>query len=632
MLHLLRLSAMIAVLSVALSCSHAVPERHAIDEGSFDLDFDSVAVAVGSTGESTVDEVGFALGFLAPDSSMAVLRSVVADGVLIEPEFPLVADVGTWAVAAWEIYCVTGSKEWLEEAYSVVKESVRKQWVAFRSREGTLLCGQSGLVSDWEEYYPHWMMPMDRYQTVAANVNVSYACAFRVASRMAAELRRKAEWDHQLAFSNLRSAINDRLWMPDRQYYGQYLYGKYYPVLSSVSDSRANALCVLGGIATPEMSEALVANMPVVSEGVPMVYPRIGEADRFDASVQALYALAAARVRNPQAFEHGASALINHNVGKEVSAQWVALVCKGLFGMEFRPEGIAFSPMVPSAFNGDKVLRGLRYRDAVLDISLRGSGDRVASFMIDSVAVENMLVPRSIVGRHLVEITLSSNELSERGTGERDAASVPEVPDVKWSADGLTADIGDARKNLMYEICLDGVVRQLVEGGYYRLSGKQPAVAAIVPVENADLRGFSPREHVYAPGKSKTVISASSITPRRPPLHFIKDRSTASDYIELAARHNTRITCYANVPVAGDYFLTVGYSNGSPRCAVRSLAVNDEDVATLFFPSLCQNDWITVYPSNTVVVRLVAGPNKIALTYVGGTILFNKLTLLRKDD
>ena len=114
-------------------------------------------------------------------------------------------------------------------------------------------------------------------------------------------------------------------------------------------------------------------------------------------------------------------------------------------------------------------------------------------------------------------------------------------------------------------------------------------------------------------------------------MHLIKQREIATKYIELAARHNTRITFYANAPAAGEYFITIGYSNGTNSTALRTLTVNGKDVGIVTCPSIRHNDWITVYPSNTLTVKLNSGPNLLALTYINTTILLNKITLLRKN-
>ncbi len=662
-------------LLLAVSCSHAGVEKDAIyDGGSFELYPDSIvrgdriysasglltadagatggndslhrtvvytsagrmadalfAAALADTSALTVADVRLAGAFLRPEESMTALRAEVADGCIRAEDFPKVSDIGCWAIAAWELYCVTGSRQWLKEAYDILTASIRRQWKQPSGRIAPLVCGQLPRIDNPADYYPEWMTAMDRYQTLALAVNVSQAAAHAVASRMAGELRLYAEREHQIPFSAMRSAINDRLWIPDEQRYGQYLYGVYYPVLSAVSDSRANALCVLDGIATAEMSEALVSAMPVYRDGVPDVCPQINPATgSYSPLTQALFALAAAKVRNPQAFVLGVASLMNMAVEGNLTSEWPAVVCKGFFGMDFTPEGIDFRPIVPAAFGGAKTLTGFRYRDAVFDIVMHGTGDRIATFAVDSVSLETPRLPATLEGHHRVDITLSSNDLPEPGVNIVERRDLLHVPQLRWSDDGRTVEIMDFDPEIRYSLFVDGVMTQVLGAERYSLPPSEPSVSAIMPSLPGGLTGFSPRSHVYAPGQSEITVLASSVIPRRPPLHLIKDRRTADGYIELAARHNTRITCYANVPAAGDYFLTVGYSNGSQRDALRTLSINGRDVATLVCPSFHHDDWVTVRPSNTVVVSLQEGPNKIALTYISGTMLLNRITLLKK--
>lgn len=662
-------------LLLAVSCSHAGVEKNAIyDGGSFELYPDSIvrghriytasglraaesgragwgdslhrtvayssagrmadalfAAALADTSALTVADIRLAGAFLRPEESMAALRAEVADGCIRGQDFPKVSDIGCWAIAAWELYCVTGSRQWLKEAYDILTASIRRQWKQPSGRVAPLVCGQVARIDNPADYYPDWMTAMDRYQTLALEVNVSQATASSVASRMAGELNLYAEHEHQIQFAALRSAINDRLWIPDGQRYGQYLYGVYYPVLSAVSDSRANALCVLDGIATAEMAEDLVSAMPVYRDGVPDVCPQINPAaGSCSPLTQALFTLAAAKVRNPQAFVLGVASLMNMAVDGNLTSEWPAVVCKGFFGMDFTPDGIDFRPIVPVAFAGDKTLGGFRYRDAVFDIVMHGTGDRIATFAVDSVSLETPRLPASLGGRHRVDITLSGNDLPESGVNIVERRDLLHVPQLRWSDDGRTVEIMDFDPEIRYSLFVDGVMTQVLGAERYSLPPSEPSVSAIMPSLPGGLTGFSPPGHVYAPGQSEVTVLASSVIPRRPPMHLIRDRRTADGYIELAARHNTRITCYANVPAAGDYFLTVGYSNGSQRDALRTLSINGRDVATLVCPSFHHDDWVTVRPSNTVVVSLQEGPNKIALTYISGTMLLNRITLLKK--
>lgn len=671
----LRLS-LISVFSVmlltAVSCSHVSVEKNAIyDGGSFELYTDSLvrdgriymasdlrparseiadslaevtayhsdchvadalfARSLADSSALTVTDVGLSAAFLRPEESLKLLRSTLEAGRLPAEKFPEVTDIGSWAVSAWEVYCVTGSKAWLKEAYEALTAYLHSKQLSGAGCETPLVCGQPEQIADAADFYPAWMEPMDRYETFATSVNLSQATGFEIASRMARELRLYAEREHLSSFTDLRNAVNDRLWIPSMQHYGQYLYGEYYPILSTVADNRANALCVLNEIATPEMAAALIAATPVCRGGVPELSPRINPgAHDFDPVTQALFALAAAKVRNPQAFLLAAASLMDLIVDRRSVSEWPAVVCKGLFGMNFTTSGIYFSPMVPAVFDGPKKLSGFRYRDAVLDISMSGTGDRIASFMVDSVSTGIPRIDSTLKGHHKIEIILSGNALPERGVNVVEQTNLPPVPQLRWDHDGRGVKILNFDPSLRYGVYLNGTMTETLPRENYRLPSSGVSVTQIVPMLADGQAGFSPRGHVYAPGQSEIIVRASSVTPRRPPLHFIKDRRTADDYIELAARHNTRITCYANVPVAGEYFLTVGYSNGSVRTARRVLSINDRDVATVICPALSQDDWITVRPSNTVVVSLREGPNKIALTYIEGTMLLNKITLLKK--
>lgn len=585
--------------------------------------------ALSESGVYSTEDIYLSLGLLQPQESMEALRAIAALPSPDNENFPYSAADPLWAAAAWEVYCATGSKPWLRETYDRLTSALNRQYTLNRSPEYPLVCGSPRYALCAETYYPEWMDAMDRFRTIHTSVNVCRSHSFEIASRMAGELRKYAEREWQTQGAKLRGIINDRLWLPDRQRYGQCLYGDYFPIVSTLSDSRANSLAVLFDIATPEMASALVGAMPLIRAGVPSVYPAVSGLPHIAPAAQTLFGLSAAKTRNPEAFNTAASALWNLALTSRLPAQWPAMVIKGIFGISLSPDGMSFSPMVPTAFGGNKQISGLKYRDAILDIHLNGTGDRVVSFTIDSVSTDSHFIPADLSGDHKIVITLSGNDLQPGKVEMTEHQTLPAVPKVQWMP-GNEAKILNFSTENAYEVYVNGIMTEEITAERYRLTEQGTSVVDIVPVVDRIWKGFSPRAHVCAPAEAEITVNASSVTPRRPPLHFIKDRATATNYIELAARHNTRITCYANAPAEGEYFLTVGYSNGSPRCALRTLSINDEYAATLLFPARRPLDWISVFPSTTAVVRLKAGPNKIALTYIQGTILLNKISLLKK--
>lgn len=576
-------------------------------------------------------EIYLSQGALHPQESMDALREMVRKGRIECPGYPMTADNAAWGAAAWEVYCVTGDRKWLREAYDIITATLRYEHAATCSSVSSLRCGTPEYLTPPDDYYPEWMTAIDRYQTISTGVNALHAYTLEIASEMAKILRLKAEMEHKIASTASRNAINDRLWIPNLGYYGEYLYGNYYPILTHTTDNAANALCVLLDIATPEMAQSIVSRSPILPDGVPLTYPAIHSGALPDPTIQALWGLSAAKARNVDAMRAATGMLWNIALDHRAPSQWQAMVMKAFFGMKFTPEGIQLSPIVPTPFDGRKTLSHFRYRDAELTISLQGTGDKVAGFMIDSISSSTHIIPADLTGKHTVEITLSGNVIPYAEVTTAHETTLPRVPEIKWSTP-TQARITNFVEGYSYGIYLNGTFLEEIQTRNYTYTPSEPTVVDIVPIAAEEYIGFSPRSHLIAPGASLITIPASTITPRRTPLHLIPHRETATHYIELAARHNTRLTFYANVPEPGEYFINIGYSNGTTYTGMRTLTVNGDYCGVLVCPSGNHNDWVTVHPSNTLTVKLNAGPNQFALTYIDTTLLLNKITLLKKTD
>ena len=63
------------------------------------------------------------------------------------------------------------------------------------------------------------------------------------------------------------------LWMPDKGRYGQYLYGRVWPVLSPRSEALGEALSALFEIPSAAHRKAIMAAQPLRAYGIPTVYP-----------------------------------------------------------------------------------------------------------------------------------------------------------------------------------------------------------------------------------------------------------------------------------------------------------------------------------------------------------------------
>lgn len=566
-----------------------------------------------------------------PDRSMTMLRSMVSDdGSIHHIGYPLRASREAWAAAAWQVYCATGSESWLKEAYSVINRSYRRE-ISVTSAGRGLIHGTPSYMSPSTAFFPSWMLPADEFMTICLGTNLWHYATLSTATAMAARLRLKAERDWEDSADATRNSINDNFWVPATSFYGQYFYGDMYPILSPSADNYANALAVILGVATPEMASRLMASRPSRPEGMPTVFPPANDGGNVVMPVtQTLQGIAAAMVGDEEALLASIGALWCMSLDETPSIQWPSLLLRGLFGLQLTPEGISFSPVIPGKLQGRKSLTSLRYRDAVLDINIHGSGDKIASFAIDSVHSDHAFIDSSITGHHRIDITMTGNNITghARPPYFTSQETAPSTPRIYWE-DNRRAKIINFDMGATYEIYLNGILSENISSPEYTLTDTGTTVVSVVPVVDK-MSGFSPRAHVSAPDRYSIHIPATAITPRRPPRHLIPYPELASRYIELAARHNTRLTFYVQAPADGEYFIKIAYSNGTTDTALRSLEVNGSYSGTLVCPPGPHNDWITTQPSSTLTARLTAGPNKLSLTYIGTTILLHDIYLLKK--
>jgi len=567
---------------------------------------------------------------LDPERSMEILHNMAPGGIIHRHGFPLETDKEAWAAAAMEVYLATGSETWLKEAYRIISSTYFKEMPPLQADNG-LIHGLPSYMHQQKGYTPSWMGPIDEFQVIALGTNAWHYATLNTAAEMARMLKRRAEKEWYAKASETRNAINDCFWVPASSYYGQYLYGALYPILSTSADNFANPLAVILGIATPEMASRLMTSRPMLPEGIPTVYPTpAGEKPAIDPYVQTLQGIAASHTGNEAALLGALGSVWRLSLGEHCLTEWPALLLRGIIGISLTPEGMAFAPIIPHKLGPGLSLSGLHYRDAVLDITIRGAGDKIASFAIDSLRHHTALITPDLKGHHKVDIVMSGNRLSDSPATLNVAqpATAPPMPRIYWS-DDRNGKIINFDPATTYDIYINGILSETLNTAKYSVSDTGTAVIDIVPVANG-VNGFAPRSHISATPQAHIHIPATAITPRRPPIHLIRNRDTASHYIELAARHNTRLTFYAQAPADGEYFIDIAYSNGTNETAMRTLEVNDSHAGTFICPSVSHNDWLTTRRSSTLRANLRKGVNKLSLTYINSTILLHDIYLLRK--
>jgi len=583
----------------------------------YNMSADRIADAVATTGQFNASHnysrlycsIYLSLAALKPHQSMATLRSMVdRDSIIMQREgqWPVVSDHIGWATAAWEVYKVTGDRSWLSYCQHVVEKTLHI------NREVLLDLG-TGLIHG-AGYTPSkpigvrrmtWMGYNDLFACMSLGNNILTVNAYSILSDMCDELG--IANDYQRDAQHLKDAINQHLWNEDNGFYSSFLYGMAYPRQSPLCDNTAQAMCVLWGIADDNRAENLIAQTPVSNLGVNVSYPTINPIEPYLANsswatTQALWNLAAAYVGNENALRRGLGALyraqaLYQSQGIHMqdvtiddlgsSASNSAMIMRVFMGMNFMPEGIEFSPMVPACMPGKKTLKGFNYRKAVLDMTIEGTGNSIKAITDNGKPLESPFLPNDIEGRHHIVITLDyANRHSQQVTIHRGDVMLPPTPTVTWSNDS-------------------GHIIDYVPGTPYRLS------------VNGDLTALNDSVFVLPQSEAFTEFSVE-ITGKH--THGFMSRPQFSFGLTpqiafLPPNEDDHLSITVRVAQGGDYLIDVGYK-ATGTLDVRRLTANTHPMGTVVMARSNAMDDDELAYSNMLAVKLLKGENSIGLQQI----------------
>lgn len=572
------------------------------------------------------------LALIDPDASVKLLRSRVKDGSIIR-EFgtgggwPVIADQISWTMAAWEVYNVTGDKDWLDEAFHVVDRALKNARMTVYDNFYSLIHGKVGNMDNDICCYPDWSTPVDLYESMCLSVNVAYSRAFLLASVMA-EILDIPESDYKGRGRTIATNINDRLWIPNYGYYSEYLYGGSFPIQSYTTDNFGQAIAVLFDIASPEMAGSIISKTPQSHFGAFPVFPldsRIKSYSSLPANplTQGLWNMASAKTGNPDALAAGLGALyraVSEDLSLCSSLAVIAMNLRVFFGIDITEDAMEFHPMILPVFSGEKQIRNLRYRDALLDITLSGTGNTIAGFSIDGQTTSEYRISSRLKGYHNVVITMANNSINDAPVNIGEPVYSPPVPIVNWT-DSCHVTIGNFDSGLSYGLYLNGVFREKIDGPKFRLWNTDDyRVTNLVAVAGNRWMSYSCIPQIFIPYEKEIIVRAGEFATGG--TRLVKDKKIANDFVELNRRRNTHLTLYAEVDTASDYLITVHYSNGNgpvnagDKCAVRTLFVNGKRIGTIVMPQRGRGEWLNTGFSNSLKAYLKTGLNILAIDYV----------------
>lgn len=599
------------------------------------------------------------LALIDPQAAQNSLMKRVSQGRIIQDDgtggsWPVTTDRAVWVLGAWEVYLATGDKDWLKQSYEVVRHSLSQDEAMIYDHTTGLVYGEASLPYCRKEVYPAWMQPADIAQSECLSNNALFFRANEIASRMAQLCGdgRVAAHFKQVADA-IKEGINNYLWIESAGYYGQYLYGRVNKTVSTRSETLGEALCIIFGIADAQRAQRIVNSIPSSPYGMTCFNPQIPDIYTLHNNAiwphtQAYWLWASALTRCPQAVTHGLASVYRttalmatnmentdattgtcntaYNSGSALLsvAANLSIPLRVFAGINMNEEGITLQPLVPKGWMSKKQLTNLKYRKAILDITIQGYGDRVSAFYIDGKKLKEPFVSSSMNGRHSVRIVMN-DQFSRYDEHTVEPVNYSPHTPIAW-LDGATRmswqQVQGAKE---YKILRNGSSIAIqpesnIEGNYYDIPDEEGfAEYQVVAVDSLGVESFA-SEPLVRFGISNVRHYDMTAFAEPTTLKSCQGYS-GNGAIEITSTSNTRIDLRINVPADGTYLIDFRYSNGtgSPTsgnsCASRMLWYNGRRVGNVVFPQRGKDLWSNWGYSTPVVLKLKQGEQSLVLIY-----------------
>ena len=587
------------------------------------------------------------LALIEPEiAKKSLLAKVNSDRIIQDTgtggSWPVSTDRVVWATAAWEVYLVTGDKNWLNEIYTIIKNTLEADLQNALDNRTGLMFGESSFL-DWrEQSYPKWMDPKDIYASKCLGTNALHYKALLIMSDICNELGLDKN-EYSTRAESLKNAINNYLWNDESGFYGQYLYGRLFDVISPKSETLGESLSIIFGIADQNRAATVIENLPVVEYGPPCFFPQIPNIPPYHNNaiwpfVSSYFTWAANRAGNQEAVEFGMKSIIRaaslfltnkenmvasngHFVGTEINSNrmlWsiagnLAMTYRVIFGLDLTSAGIEFHPNIPISFKGKHVLNNFMYQKAQISVVVNGWGNKIKRILINGKEVSEAFIKSNSVGEYEVEIYLESNDEKKEINLVQNNFS-PEIPDVVVKDNLLTwQNIPNAKE---YKIVLNGVVNTSQKINSFTYADiNNFAEISVIAVDSLGYESFMSEPVVIGTIKQQ-IVDPSEENKLNTIVGF-----TGSGYIQSTQIVNNEISFHIDFPSAGYYSIDFRYANGNGpintnnACAIRSLYNNEQRVASIVLPQRGDKVWYDWGYSNAVIIKANMGNQKLSLRY-----------------
>ncbi|HPS95823.1 MAG TPA: hypothetical protein PK115_04440 [Bacteroidales bacterium] len=613
-----------------------------LEEAKMNIEADSTFRTGAKWGGVWTRDISYSI-FLAfayhqPDvAKISLMKKVSRDRIVQDTgsggAWPVSSDRIVWIIAAWEIYKVTGDESWLRQIYPIIKNTLEDDYKTLYDPNTGLYRGESSFL-DWrEQTYPKWMSNADIFTSENLGTNILHYQANKILELISRILEEEGEVYLERSAA-IKNAINKNLWIAGRGFYGQYLYGRQYLNISPRFEALGESLSVLFDVADINKSVSIFENSPVTPFGTTCIYPQIPGIPPYHNNavwpfVQSYWNLAAAKTGNEKALVHGLASIYRAGAffltnyenfvaetgdynGTEINSDrmlWsmagnIAMVHRIFIGMNFDVDGIRFNPVIPKVFSGNRTLRNFKYRNAILDITVKGYGRRIHSITLDGNPLSGNLLPATINGKHDIEIKMDNKAFGDSGfeiVKNHFSLAAPEIKiennKISWNK------IDGASYYLIYKNGELPVKTQELSADINPDAASEYKVSA---VDSLGWESFTGEPVLSVPDKNIITID-------------LKEKG--KPYSEISTSVNKNLHLKAVADADGKYIFRLRYANGSGpwntdnKCAIRTLRLNGEVIGTLVFPQRGEELWNDWGWSNSYILNLKKGGNSIDISF-----------------
>ncbi|MCE5174095.1 MAG: hypothetical protein ABFC90_02525 [Bacteroidales bacterium] len=591
------------------------------------------------------------MAHLQPKVSMnSLMRKVNVNGRIIQDTgtggaWPVSSDRMIWAIAAWEIYNYTGNGEWLKTIYPIIRNSVEDDFqTVFDPRTG-LVKGESSFL-DWrEQEYPSWMQPADIFESENLGTTAVHYGAIKVLSSIANLMGHPSESEKYVAKAEqIKKAVNQLLWLNNKGFYAQYIYGRNNRMQSPRSETLGEALCVLFGIADDTRANLIIENTPSVNFGTPCFFPNIPDIPPYHNDgiwpfVQTFWMWASAKTGNESGVMHSigsinraaAMFLTNKENFVDYSGDWfgtqinssnmlwslsgmISTIHHVLFGMRFTEDGLAFEPFVPAKLKGHRSLKNFKYRNATLNIELSGFGNQMISFCVDGIE-QQPVIAKTLTGVHKVVIILSNNKLPKKKIKIVENQYTLHTP-VTFFNNG-TVSWEKRNDAIHYQVLINGTLWKKTNKNSMVIPEETNGEIQVKAIGKSGLESFA--SEPIAHYKNVIQQEVENFIPKSP---LPYKGFSGTGFVEMSRTINRKITIPITVEQDGTYTIDWSYSNGNGpintenKCAIRTLLIDGNKKGVQIFPQRGMNLWNSWGWSNSISVELSKGEHQVSLEFM----------------